>query len=27
VLANWALGRLEAWLVRWRVVQETGIAL
>ncbi len=27
VLANWALGRLEAWLVRWRPVQETGLAL
>lgn len=27
VLANWALGRLEAWLVRWRAVHETGIAL
>jgi NitT/TauT family transport system permease protein len=27
VLANWALGRLERRLVRWRPVQETRIAI
>jgi NitT/TauT family transport system permease protein len=27
VVANWALGRLEARLVRWKPAQETGIAI
>lgn len=27
VLANWGLGRLEAWLVRWKPAQDTGIAI
>lgn len=27
VLANWGLGRLEAWLIRWKPAQDTGIAI
>lgn len=27
VLANWGLGRLERWLVRWKPAQDTGIAI
>lgn len=27
VLANWALGRLQARLVRWKAVEETGVAI
>lgn len=27
VLANWGLGRLEAYLVRWKPVHETGIVI